>query len=145
MLRFLLSLSVALSFAASAAPAQDIPGKDAFAPGSGRVWFSGCEFERDRYVTCKSAAPEVLEAIANPGDSTAGFALQTYISDVFIEKGCAFEAQPDSFLVNGVFLSFDGKAASQIRCKGKASKLAFAAGVITLADTLYFLAGGPPQ
>jgi hypothetical protein len=145
MSRFFLSLAATLSFAAGTALAQDIPGKDAFAPGSGRVWFSGCEFERDRYVTCKSAAPEVLEAIANPGDGTAGLALQTYVSDVFIEKGCSFEAPPDSFLVNGVFLSFDGKAASQIRCKGKASKLVFAPGVITLADTLYFLAGDPPQ
>jgi hypothetical protein len=145
MRRFLLNLTAALSSAAGPVLAQDIPSKDAFAPGSGRVWFSGCEFERDRYVTCKSAAPEVLEAIANPGSEPAGLALQTYVSDVFIEKGCAFEAPQDSFLVNGVFLSFDGKAAGQIRCKGKPSKLVFAPGLITLADTLYFFAGDPPQ
>lgn len=143
--RFFLSLAAALSFAAGSALAQDVPGADAFKPGSGRVWFSGCEYEADRYVTCKSADAGVLEAIANPGDGTAGLALQTYVSDVFIEKGCSFEAAPDSFRVNGVFLSFDAKAVGQIRCKGKTSKLEFKPGVITLADTLYFFAGDPPQ
>ncbi|MDQ8698372.1 hypothetical protein [Hyphomicrobium sp. LHD-15] len=145
MRRFLFSLVVALPFAAASTFAQDIPGKDAFEAGSGRVWFSGCQFEADRYVTCKNAAPGILEAIANPGDGTPGLALQTYVSDVFIEKGCAFEAPPESFRVNGVFLSFDSKAASQIRCKGKPSKLVFGPDAITLLDTLYFLAGDPPQ
>jgi hypothetical protein len=145
MRRFLLSLSAAFSLAADPALPQALPSADAFQPGSGRIWFSGCEFEADRYVTCKSAAPDVLEAIANPGDGMAGLEFQTLVSDVFIEKGCAFEAPPESFRVNGVFLSFDSKAAAQIRCKGKASKLAFQPGVMTLLDTLYFFADGPPK
>ena len=94
------------------------------------------------YVT-KSAAPEVLEAISNPGEDTPGAALQMFISDAFIEKGCAFEAAPESFRVNGVFLSFDSKSAKDIRCKGKASKLEFSPDGIALADTLYFFSGEP--
>jgi hypothetical protein len=141
-------LMILLPLLAVPIKAQDgtvLPRADAFAPGSGRVWFSGCAFEAERYVTCKNADAGVLEAISNPGDGTPGLALQTYVSDVFIEKGCAFEAPLDTFRVNGVLLSFDSKAAGLIRCKGKPSKLSFAPGLITLADTLYFLTGDPPQ
>lgn len=147
MRHFLLVAAAALSLAVSAhgQDAPDLPGADAFEPGSGRLWFAGCEFEADRYVTCKTAAPGVLEAIANPGDQTPGSALQTYVSDVFIEKGCAFEAPPESFRVNGIFLSFDSKAAKDIRCAGKKSGLVFKPGVITLLDTIYFISGDPPQ
>ncbi|HEX2843378.1 hypothetical protein [Hyphomicrobium sp.] len=149
-MRYFQSLAMAtLSLAAVSAHGQDapadLPGAAAFEPGSGRLWFAGCEFEADRYVTCKMAAPGVLEAIENPGDQTPGSALQTYVSDVFIEKGCAFEASPESFRVNGIFLSFDSKAAKDIRCAGKKSGLAFKPGVITLLDTIYFIAGDPPQ
>jgi hypothetical protein len=123
--------------------ATGMPGLDALGPESGRIWFSGCVLEADRYVSCKSAARGVLEAIGNPGDQTAGAALQTYVSDVFIEKGCAFEAPPESFRVNGVFLSFDSKAAKNIRCGGKPGALAFAPDGMALLDTLYFFSGGP--
>ena len=109
MRRLLLTvLATALPLAAASAEAE-FPKLGAFEPGSGKIWFSGCTFEADRYVSCKSAAPEVIEAISNPGDQTPGLALQTYVSDVFIEKGCSFEAAPESFRVNGVFLSFDSK------------------------------------
>lgn len=149
MRRFLAILAAALSLAVASPHAQEapaeLPGADYFEPGSGRLWFSGCEYEADRYVTCKDAARPVLEAIANPGDGTPGAALQTYVSDLFIEKGCAFEAPPESFRVNGVFLSFDARATKQIRCEGKKSGLVFKPGVMTLLDTLYFLAGDPPQ
>lgn len=139
------AFAASLALAASAGLAQELPGKDSFLPGSGRVWLAGCAFEADRYVTCKTAEAGVLAAISNPGDGTPGLALQTYVSDAFIEKGCAFEAAPDTFRVNGVFLSFDSSQAAQIRCNGKPSKLAFAPGLITLADTLYFFADAPPQ
>lgn len=148
MRRFSSLLAAALSLAVAPASAQDaarFPGADAFAPGSGRLWFAGCKFEAERYVTCKTAAPGVLEAIANPGDQTPGSALQTYVSDVFIEKGCAFEAPPESFRVNGTVLSFDSKAAKDIRCARKKSGLVFKTGVITLLDTIYFISGDPPQ
>ncbi len=149
MRHFLCVAVAALSLAAVSAHGQDapadVPGADAFKPGSGRLWFAGCEFEADRYVTCKTAASGVLEAIANPGDQTPGSALQTYVSDVFIEKGCAFEAPADSFRVNGIFLSFDSKAAKEIRCAGKKSGLVFQPGVISLLDTIYFISGDPPQ
>lgn len=142
---FIAGLAAVMSLVTTACLAQDLPGKDSFGPGSGRVWFSGCEFEADRYVTCKNAEAGLLEAISNPGGGTPGLALQTFVSDVFIEKGCAFEAPPDAFRVNGVFLSFDSKAASQIRCQGKPSKLELGPGLSTLADTLFFFAGDPPQ
>jgi len=139
-------LAFAISIATPAlAQAPNFPKRDAFEPGSGKVWFSGCVFEADRYVTCKSAAPGVLEAIADPGDQPAGLALQTYVSDVFIEKGCAFEAAPDSFRVNGVFLSFDSSSAKDIRCKGKAAKLEFSPDGMALSDTLFFYFDGPAQ
>ncbi len=143
-MRFALYILVlALPLAGVRAQTIDFPKLGAFEPGSGKIWFSGCVLEADRYVSCKSAAPEVLAAIASPGDQTPGFALQTFISDVFIEKGCAFEAPPDSFRVNGVFLSFDSQASKDIRCKGKPSKLAFGPEGMALVDTLYFFTEGP--
>ncbi len=141
----LLTCLIAVALPILSAQAQEFPKLDAFGPGSGKIWFSGCVFEADRYVSCKSAAPDVLEAIANPGDQAPGLALQTHISDVFIEKGCAFEAAADSFRVNGVFLSFDSSAAKDIRCKGKAGKLAFSPDGMALQDTLFFFADGPAQ
>ncbi len=148
-MRFFLCAALASSLAAVSVHAQDapadLPGADAFQAGSGRIWFAGCAYESDRYVTCKTAAPGALEAIASPGDQTPGAALQMFVSDVFIEKGCAFEAGPDSFRVNGIFLSFDSKAAKAIRCSGKKPGLAFQPGVITLLDTVYFFSGDPPQ
>lgn len=125
--------------------AASLPGLKAFEPGSGRVWFSQCAFEADRYVSCKSAAPDVLAAVSQPGDQTAGAALQTFVSDLFIEKGCAFEAPPESFRVNGLFLSFDTRSAKDIRCKGKTSALGFGPDGMTFLDTLYFFSGDAPQ
>ena len=143
-MRFLcLLLAVALPILSAHAQAPAFPKLGAFEPGSGKVWFSGCVFEADRYVGCKSAAPGVLDAIANPGDQTPGLALQTFIGDVFIERGCAFEAAPESFRVNGVFLSFDSTSAKDIRCQGKAAKLAFGPDGMSLQDTLYFFSDGP--
>lgn len=140
----LCALAFALPLGAAVAQTPGaLPKLEAFAPGSGKVWFSGCVLEADRYVSCKSAQREILDAIASPGDQTPGLALQTFISDVFIEKGCSFEAPPDSFRVNGVFLSFDSNAAKDIRCKGKASKPAFGPDGISLADTLYFFSDTP--
>jgi hypothetical protein len=145
MRRLLLSvLAISLPLAADSAEAE-FPKLGAFEPGSGKIWFSGCAFEADRYVSCKSAAPEVIEAISNPGDQPPGLALQTFVSDVFIEKGCAFEAAPESFRVNGVFLSFDSNTAKDIRCKGKAATLAFAPEGMSLQDTLFFFRDGPAQ
>src|SRR5690554_4434912 len=92
-------LAAVLPAASALAQAPAFPRLDAFEPGAGRIWFSDCVLEADRYVSCKSAAPGVLAAIGNPGDQTPGLVLQTYVSDVFIEKGCAFEAAPDSFRV----------------------------------------------
>jgi hypothetical protein len=140
------SVTAVLLLAASAAQAQEgPPGADTFQPGSGRVWLSGCEYQSERYVTCKDAARPLLDAISAAGEGTPGEKLQTYVSDLFIEKGCAFEAPPESFRVNGIFLSFDAHAAREIRCNGKKGKLVFAPGVITLLDTLYFLSGDPPR
>jgi hypothetical protein len=68
-----------------------------------------------------------------------------FISDMFIEKGCAFEAAPDTFRVNGIFLSFDSKSAKDIRCQGKKSTLTFSPEGMALLDTLYFFSAGPPQ
>jgi hypothetical protein len=130
---------------AAAAQVQDLPSAEAFGPGSGRVWLSHCAFEADRYVSCKNAARPVLEALATPGDGTPGAALQAFMRDLFVAKGCAFDIPEDSFRVNGIFLSFDSAAAMGIRCEGKESKLEFAPGVITLLDTLYFFSDAPPQ
>ena len=121
------------------------PNAVAFTDGSNMTWFSACTFEADRYISCKSAAPGVLAAIAEPGDQTAGGALQTYVSDLFIEKGCAFEAAPESFRVNGIFLSFDTRAAKDIRCAGKKSAIIFSPEGMTLLDTLYFFSAESPQ
>lgn len=144
MLRTLAAITAAAT--AGVAHAEEaLPGADAFQSGSGRIWFSGCVFEAERYVSCKNAAQSVLDAVAEPGDGTPGDKLQTYVSDLFIEKGCAFEAPPETFRVNGIFLSFDANAAREIRCKGKTGKLIFAPGVISLLDTLYFLSRDPPQ
>jgi hypothetical protein len=148
MRRFLSLVAAVLPLAANPAGAQDaapFPGADAFTPGSGRIWFSECEFQDERYITCKNAAPSVLEAISNPGDQTPGAALQMFMSDMFIEKGCAFEAAPDSFRVNGIFLSFDSRAAKDIRCRGKKSELVFRPDGMALLDTIDFLAGEPPH
>ena len=95
-------------------------------------------------MTCKNAEPSILDAISHPGDQTPGAALQTFVSDLFIEKGCAFEAQPESFRVNGVFLSFDTQSAKDIRCKGKTSSVQFAPQGMTFLDTLYFFSGDAP-
>lgn len=141
-------LATIISFAAVSAHAQDpasFPKADAFAPGSGKLWFAGCVYEAERYVSCKTAQTGVLDAVSQPGDQTPGEALQMYVSDVFIEKGCAFEVPPDSFRVNGVFLSFDTKSAASIRCAGKKSALSFSPDGMTLLDTLYFFSGDPPQ
>lgn len=143
------SLAGVLSLVTSAAHAQempiDSPGADAFRPGSGRVWLSGCTYESERYVACNNAARPVLDAIAKSGDATPGAALQAFMRQTFTEKGCTFDAPAETFRVNGIFLSFDAKAASEIRCAGKKSGLVFAPGVITFLDTLYFLSGDPPQ
>ena len=140
------ALALALySFAASAQEPAALPRADYFAQGSGRTWFADCNYEAERYVVCKTAAKPVLDAIADPGSDTPGTKLQMLIGDLFIEKGCAFEAAPDSFRVNGVFLSFDTKAAKTIRCGGKPSKVEFAPGMITLLDTVYFFNDDPPQ
>ena len=143
----LFSMTAVILIAAHAALAQDsaFPSADAFAPGAGRTWFSDCNFEAERYVTCKNAAPDAIAAISTPGDMTPGAALQTFISDIFIEKGCAFEAGPETFRVNGIFLSFDTKSAKDIRCKGKKSALTFAPEGMAFLDTLYFFTGDPPQ
>ena len=141
----LLSLWIIAGSAHAENVPQSFPPLKDFAQGSGRLWFAGCVYESDRYVSCKTAQPDILEAISQPGDQTPGAALQTSVSDVFIEKGCAFEAPPESFRVNGVFLSFDTKAAANIRCAGKKSTLAFVPDGMSLLDTLYFFSGDPPQ
>ncbi|MBL8847636.1 MAG: hypothetical protein JNN24_17880 [Hyphomicrobium zavarzinii] len=142
------SLAAALLLAGSA-HAQDIPAEvppaSNFAPGSGRVWFSSCTFEAERYVSCKDAARPAIEAIAKPGDGTPGEALQAFVKKLFTDKGCTFDAPPESFRVNGIFLSFDSKAAHQIACQGQKADLVFKPGVIILLNTLYFVAGDPPQ
>jgi hypothetical protein len=136
--------AILITASVAVAHAQDgFPGAEAFAPGSGRIWFSGCVLEAERYVSCKSAQREILDAIATPGDQTPGLALQTFVSDVFIDKGCAFEAPPDSFRVNGVFLSFDSNSAKHIRCAGKASKLAFSPEGMSLANSIFFFSDAP--
>ena len=149
MRRLLIALAALSPLFAFDARAQDgaggFPPAAEFGAGSGRIWFSGCVFEADRYITCKSADAGLLEAIASPGDQTPGDVLQMHVSDVFIEKGCAFEAPQSSFRVNGVFLSFDTKAAKDIRCKGKKSAVVFSPQGMTLLDTLYFFSGDPPQ
>ncbi len=143
-MRLLVSaIAIALPLAAASAQAPEFPKLDAFAPGSGRIWFSGCVLEAERNVRCTSAAPEVLDAIAQPGDQSPGLALETFVSDVFIEKGCAFQPAPESFRVNGGFFSFDSQAAKDIRCKGKGSKLEVSPDGMALADTLYFFSGEP--
>lgn len=145
---FCTAVILLISFASTFANAQDpasFPNAKAFEPGSGKLWFAGCVYEAERYVSCKTAQAGVLEAISQPGDQTPGAALQMFVSDVFIEKGCSFEAPPESFRVNGVFLSFDTKSAAAIRCKGKKSALAFAPDGMSLIDTLYFFSGDPPQ
>lgn len=132
-------------FAAMPAQAQDdMPTLEAFASGSGRIWLSDCAFEAERYVSCKNAAPALLEAITDPGSDTPGAALQAFMRALFVDKGCTFDIPADSFRVNGIFLSFDSSAASGIRCEGKPSKLVFAPGGISLLDTLYFFFGPPP-
>ncbi|WP_334145730.1 hypothetical protein [Hyphomicrobium sp.] len=145
MRRLLSSVLATVLPLAAASAAVEFPKLGAFEPGSGKIWFSGCTFEADRYVSCKSAAPEVIEAISNPGDQTPGLALQTFVSDVFIEKGCAFEAAPESFRVNGIFLSFDSNAAKDIRCKGKAATLVFGPEGMSLQDTVFFFRDGPAE
>ena len=139
------SLWVLAASALAATAPQNFPPLKDFEPGSGKLWFAGCVYEADRYVSCKTAQPGILEAISQHGDQTPGGALQMYVSDVFIEKGCAFEAAPESFRVNGVFLSFDTKSATTIRCGGKKSALSFAPDGMNLLDTLYFFSGDPPQ
>lgn len=143
LLRFLPAML--LFWAGAPAHAQeDMPPLEAFASGSGRVWLSDCAFEAERYVSCKNAAPAVLEAISNPGEETPGEALQAFVQALFVGKGCVFDIPADSFRVNGIFLSFDSTAASGIRCEGKPSKLVFAPGGISLLDTLYFFSAAPP-
>lgn len=140
---FLSAIAIMFPLAAASAQAPAFPKLGAFAPGSGKIWFSGCVLEADRYVSCKSAAPEVLDAISQAGDQTPGLALETHVSDVFIEKGCAFQPAPESFRVNGMLLSFDSKSAKDIRCKGKSAKLEISPDGMALADTLYFFSGEP--
>lgn len=142
---FALAAAALLVLAAADARAQDLPEAEAFAPGPGRVWLSGCAVEADRYVTCKDAARPLLDAIAAPGTGTPGAALEAFMRTLFTEKGCTYAAPPDTFRVNGIFLSFDSKHAERIRCPGQSSALVFRPGAITLLDTLYFLAGGPPR
>lgn len=141
----LASLSILVGSALADTAPQGFPPLKDFEPGSGKLWFAGCVYEAERYVSCKTAQAGVLEAVSQPGDQTPGEALQMYVSDAFIEKGCAFEAPQESFRVNGVFLSFDSKAAATIRCAGKKGALSFAPDGMNLLDTLYFFSGNPPQ
>ncbi|WP_072396575.1 hypothetical protein [Hyphomicrobium sp. CS1GBMeth3] len=130
---------------ASAQAQEGLTGADPFKPGAGRTWFSSCELQAGRYVSCKNAARPILEAIANPGKGTAGEALQAFMRDLFVSKGCTFEVPEDSFRVNGIFLSFDSHAAEKIRCYGHPSKLTFGPGVMALTGSVYFFMGGPPE
>lgn len=145
----LLPLAAAIALAATAS-AQDLepelPGAAQFEAGSGRIWFSHCAYQAERYMVCKNAARPILDAIAKPADGGhPGNVLQATMRKLFEEKGCTFEAAPETFGVNGIFLSFDAEKGRDIRCEDKASKLVFAPGVITFLDTLYFLSGDPPQ
>lgn len=149
----LASLATALALvlsAAGAAAAEEVvpegPPDAAFFSGApGRTWLSGCELQSERYVVCTHAAGPVLDAIARAGAATPGAALEAAMRRLFEDKGCAFDAPPGTFRVNGIFLSFDSKSAGLIRCEGRSSDLVFRPGVIVLLDTLYFLAGDPPQ
>lgn len=142
----LVAAMLPLAGAASAGAQESLPSAQAFAPGSGRVWLSECAFEAERYVSCRNAAPSVLEVISSPGDGdTPGMALQAFMRDLFVGKGCTFAVPPDSFRVNGIFLSFDSSTASEIRCDGLPSRLVFSPDGIGLLDTLYFFSGAPPR
>lgn len=143
--RFFLVAAMLPLAAASGGAQEGLAGVDPFKPGAGRTWFSDCEFQADRYVSCKNAARPVLEAIAKPGDGTPGAALQAFMRDLFVAKGCIFDAPPDSFRVNGIFLSFDSEAAGRIRCHGQPSKLTFGPGVMALTSSVYFFMGSPPE
>lgn len=87
----------------------------------------------------------MLDAIAKPGETTPGAAFQAHMRTLFTGKGCTFEAPPETFRVNGIFLSVDLKNAGLIRCAGQSPEPAFKPGVIVLLDTLYFLTGDAPQ
>ncbi len=146
-MRVVMSLAAALlvAVAASARAQEGLIGADAFKPGSGKTWFSSCELRADRYVSCKNAARPILEAIAKPEKGTAGEALQAFIRDLFVAKGCTFEVPEDTFGVNGIFLSFDSKAADRIRCHDQPLKLTFGPGLMALPGSVYFFMGAPPE
>lgn len=123
---------------------SEAPGADFFEDEPGRTWFSHCDFEQDRYVVCKFAESRIIQAIEHP-KTTPGVALQDRIREIFEAKGCTFEAPPETFRVNGIFLSFDARGGERIACKDEPSKLVFRPGVISFLDTIYFLSEGRPQ
>lgn len=122
---------------------SEAPKADFFENEPGRTWLSHCAYEQDRYVVCKFAEPGTIHAIEHPKTS-AGAALQGRMREIFEAKGCTFDAPPETFRVNGIFLSFDAKGGERIACPDKTSKLEFKPGVISFLDTIYFLSDGAP-
>ena len=123
---------------------SEAPDAAFFEKNPGRTWLSHCEYQSDRYVVCKFAAPEVIAAIESP-KTTAGAAMQDLMRGLFEAKGCTFDAPPETFRVNGIFLSFDMEGGKKITCQDQPSQLVFAPGVITFLDTVYFLNDGRPR
>jgi hypothetical protein len=115
------------SIASECAPAQ----KNA-------VWFGGCAFEMDRYVSCRIADPKVESWLKSRVRVNQGVALEEYMKVVFEENGCVYGPKDNAFGANGVFLSFDSAKLEDISCAGKSSKMRFSPKGMTALDTVYF-------
>ena len=123
---------------------SEAPAAEFFENEPGRTWLSHCDYEADRYIVCKFAEPRIIEAIEHP-KTTAGAAMQDVMRSIFEKKGCSFEAPPETFRVNGIFLSFDTEGGKKIACDDAPSKVLFKPGVISFLDTIYFFRDARPQ
>lgn len=89
------------------------------------LWFANCNFEANRYFSCRYAAPEVEAHIKSRSSVHPGIALTEKIKTHFVERGCTYQVTDEAFRVNGVFYSFDTRAFEKISCPGQIAKPKF--------------------
>ncbi|PPD00337.1 MAG: hypothetical protein CTY31_04075 [Hyphomicrobium sp.] len=102
------------------------------------LWFANCEFEANRYFSCRYAAPEIEAHIKSRSSVHPGIALTEKIKSHFFELGCDYRLVDEAFRVNGVFYSFDTRAFDQISCSGKSAKPKFNEEKATIFDLIEF-------
>lgn len=86
-----------------------------------RLWFSNCEFEMNRYISCRVAPRAVEDWLKARSGVHPGMALTEYLKAYFEARGCRYGVVKEAFRINGVFFSFDTQEMQNIDCNASAS------------------------